>query len=85
MWQHGFGYSDLENRLLVGTGCIMRIASISKSLTMAVLAKLVEQGKINLGKLKFKYLKGSLFVLGKWRVFPMYISRISIKSASLLQ
>ena len=28
----------------------MRIASISKSLTMAVLAKLVEEGKVNLGK-----------------------------------
>ncbi len=28
VWQHGFGYADLENKLLAGTGCIMRIASI---------------------------------------------------------
>ena len=48
VWQHGFGYSDLENRLLAGTGCIMRIASISKPLTMAVLAKLWEEGKVDL-------------------------------------
>ena len=27
VWQHGFGYADLENRLLVGTGCIMRIGT----------------------------------------------------------
>ena len=34
----------------------MRIASISKSLTMAVLAKLVEEGKVNLGKDKTGFL-----------------------------
>ncbi len=28
VWQHGFGYADLENKLLAGTGCVMRIASI---------------------------------------------------------
>ena len=50
VWQHGFGYSDLENHLLTGTGCVMRIASISKSITMAVLAKLWEEGKIDLDK-----------------------------------
>ena len=50
VWQHGFGYSDLENHLLTGTGCVMRIASISKSITMAVLAKLWEEGKIDIDK-----------------------------------
>ena len=50
VWQHGFGYSDLENHLLTGTGCVMRIASISKSITMAVLAKLWGEGKIDLDK-----------------------------------
>jgi len=48
VWQHGFGYADLENNLLVGTGCIMRIASISKPLTMAVLGRLWEEGKVDL-------------------------------------
>jgi len=55
VWQHGFGYADLENRLLVGTGCIMRIASISKSITMAVLARLVEEGKVDLDSSVSKY------------------------------
>ena len=48
VWQHGFGYSDLENKQLVGTGCVMRIASISKPLTMAALARLWEEGKVDL-------------------------------------
>ena len=50
VWQHGFGYADLENHLLTGTACVMRIASISKSITMAVLAKLWEEGKLDLDK-----------------------------------
>jgi len=50
VWQHGFGYSDLENHLITGTGCVMRIASISKSITMAVLARLWQEGKIDLDK-----------------------------------
>merc|ERR1712098_560926 len=55
VWQHGFGYSDLENKLLVGTGCIMRIASISKCLTMAVVAKLWEEGSLDLEASITKY------------------------------
>jgi len=50
VWQHGFGYSDIENHLLTGTGCVMRIASISKTITMAVLAKLWQEGKVDLDK-----------------------------------
>jgi len=55
VWQHGIGYSDLENKLLAGTGCIMRIASISKPITMAVLAKLWEEGKVDLDSPLSKY------------------------------
>jgi len=55
VWQHGFGYSDLENKLLAGTGCVMRIASISKPITMAVLAKLWEDGKVDLDSPLSKY------------------------------
>jgi len=50
VWQHGFGYSDLENHLITGTGCVMRIASISKSITMAVLARLWQEGKLDIDK-----------------------------------
>lgn len=55
VWQHGFGYSDLENKLLAGTGCIMRVASISKPLTMAVLAKLWEEGRVDMEESVHKY------------------------------
>merc|ERR1719481_2474962 len=55
VWQHGFGYSDLENKLLAGTGCIMRIASISKPITMAAMAKLWEEGKVDLDSPLSKY------------------------------
>ena len=50
VWQHGFGYSDLENHMLTGTGCVMRIASISKTITMAVLARLWQEGRLDLDK-----------------------------------
>jgi serine beta-lactamase-like protein LACTB len=44
----GFGFSDVENRVLANPATIMRIASISKSLTMTVVAKLWEEGKLDL-------------------------------------
>jgi len=57
VWQHGFGYSDVENKLLAGTGCVMRIASISKPITMAALAKLYEEGRVDLDENVSKYVK----------------------------
>jgi serine beta-lactamase-like protein LACTB len=44
----GFGYADLENRLKMSPKAVLRIASISKSMTMGMLAKLMEEGKINI-------------------------------------
>jgi serine beta-lactamase-like protein LACTB len=44
----GFGFADLENRVLANPNTVMRIASISKSLTMMVVAKLWEEGKLDL-------------------------------------
>ena len=55
MWQHGFGYSDVENKLLAGTGCIMRIASISKSLTAAACLRLWQEGRLDLDAPVSKY------------------------------
>ncbi|XP_077993532.1 serine beta-lactamase-like protein LACTB, mitochondrial isoform X2 [Glandiceps talaboti] len=43
-----FGYSDVENRVKCKSETIMRIASISKPLTMVAVAKLWEDGKLNL-------------------------------------
>ncbi|KAK3917440.1 Serine beta-lactamase-like protein LACTB, mitochondrial [Frankliniella fusca] len=48
VWTEGFGYADVENGVPCTPKTVMRIASISKSLTMAALAKLWESGKIDL-------------------------------------
>lgn len=46
----GFGFANLENNVRMKPENIMRIASISKSMTMAMLAKLMEEGKIDIDK-----------------------------------
>ncbi|GBO02177.1 Serine beta-lactamase-like protein LACTB, mitochondrial, partial [Araneus ventricosus] len=46
----GFGYADVENRVMCSSDTVMRIASISKSITMAAVAKLWEQGKLDVDK-----------------------------------
>ncbi|XP_077591227.1 serine beta-lactamase-like protein LACTB, mitochondrial [Stigmatopora nigra] len=56
VWSEGFGYADLENRLLCGPETVMRIASISKSLTSAAAARLCEQGKLDLDAPVQKYI-----------------------------
>ena len=46
----GIGYADLENRLPCRPETVFRIASISKSITMAIVAKLWENGDLDLDK-----------------------------------
>ncbi|CAN7983856.1 unnamed protein product, partial [Ixodes hexagonus] len=46
----GFGYADVENRVPCGRHTLMRIGSISKPIAMMALAKLMEQGKVDLDK-----------------------------------
>ena len=48
--QVGFGYSDVENQVLALPNTVMRIASISKPITMAAAAKLMDQGKLDIDK-----------------------------------
>ncbi|XP_070536043.1 serine beta-lactamase-like protein LACTB, mitochondrial [Ptychodera flava] len=48
MWSTGIGFSDVENRVKCHSHTVMRIASISKSLTMVAVARLLEEGKLNL-------------------------------------
>ncbi|XP_072409203.1 serine beta-lactamase-like protein LACTB, mitochondrial isoform X1 [Chiloscyllium punctatum] len=47
VWSEGLGYADVENRVLCNPETVMRIASISKSLTMTAVAKLWEAGKLD--------------------------------------
>eukprot|EP00062_Callorhinchus_milii_P002466 gi/632938642/ref/XP_007905816.1/ PREDICTED: serine beta-lactamase-like protein LACTB, mitochondrial [Callorhinchus milii] len=55
VWAEGLGYADVENRVLCKPETVMRIASISKSLSMAAIAKLWEEGKLDLDAPVQKY------------------------------
>eukprot|EP00095_Tigriopus_kingsejongensis_P011445 maker-scaffold222_size251774-snap-gene-1.22 protein:Tk11445 transcript:maker-scaffold222_size251774-snap-gene-1.22-mRNA-1 annotation:"hypothetical protein BRAFLDRAFT_126051" len=50
VYKQGFGTADVENRVLASPQTSMRIASISKAMTMAAVAKLVEQDRLDLDK-----------------------------------
>ena len=48
IYSKGFGFADIENQIKVTPKTPFRIASITKTITGAVIMKLVEDGKINL-------------------------------------
>lgn len=52
----GFGYADVENQVKMRPDAVMRIASISKSMTMAMMGKIMEDGKIDIDLPIQKYL-----------------------------
>ena len=56
IWSQGFGYSNLKDSLeVIPSTTQFRIASISKSLTAAALAKLMDNGKLDLDKSIYTY------------------------------
>lgn len=56
IWSEGFGFADLEKKAPVTTSTRFRIGSVSKSVTAAGLALLVERGKLDLDAPVQKYL-----------------------------
>lgn len=48
VYAKGFGYADVENKILFTAQTVSRIGSISKTFTALAAMQLVEQGKINL-------------------------------------
>jgi len=48
VFQHGFGYADVENFVTMRPQTVMRIASISKAVTGVAVMRLVQQGKVDL-------------------------------------
>lgn len=48
VWSEAFGYSDVERRVPVTRTTLFRIGSVSKPLTAAAVARLVEAGKLDL-------------------------------------
>ncbi len=55
VWSEGFGFADLENNLKVTPATRFRIASVSKTITAAAMARLYEQGKLDLDAPVQKY------------------------------
>ncbi|MCO4822814.1 MAG: beta-lactamase family protein [Flavobacteriaceae bacterium] len=57
IWSEGFGYSNIEQKTKVNPSVTQfRIASISKSLTAAALAKLVDDGLLDLDESIYTYI-----------------------------
>ncbi|KAK0399519.1 hypothetical protein QR680_003090 [Steinernema hermaphroditum] len=56
-WTSGFGYSDVEQGVPCTGNTVMRIASISKPITAAIAARLIEQEKLNIDLPITHYLK----------------------------
>lgn len=57
LWSRGFGFANLEQGSKCQDTTVMRIASISKPMTMLLVAKLVEDGKLDLDEPIYTYLK----------------------------
>lgn len=55
VWSEAFGFADLENKVAVTQHTLFRVGSISKVLTVAGLARLYENGKIDLDAPVQKY------------------------------
>lgn len=66
IWVKGFGFSNLESGKKCNSETVMRIASISKSITMLLVAKLIEEGKLDLDKSIHEYLTEDRFPKKKW-------------------
>ena len=57
LWSEGFGYSNIDTKEKVSPSVTQfRIASISKSLTSAALAKLVDDGKLDFDESIYTYI-----------------------------
>lgn len=57
LWTKGFGLANVEQGSKCRDDTVMRIASISKPMTMLLVAKLVEDGKLDLDESIYTYLK----------------------------
>jgi serine beta-lactamase-like protein LACTB len=66
VWIQAFGETDIENNVKTRIDSVWRIASISKSLTTALIGKLIEKGLIDLEKSIHEYLSPRIFPIKQW-------------------
>jgi CubicO group peptidase (beta-lactamase class C family) len=50
IWEEAFGYADLDNQVKVTTASRFRVGSVSKSITSVALAKMMDEGKIDINQ-----------------------------------
>lgn len=67
VWVKGMGLSNVELGTKCRTDTVMRIASISKPITMLLVAKLIEDSKLDLDKSIHEYLTPQQFPVKKWK------------------
>lgn len=58
VWSEGFGYADVENRVPVTALTRFRVGSVSKPMTAAAIARLVEEGRLDLDAPVQRYVPG---------------------------
>lgn len=56
VWAECFGYADIQKKVPVASNTKFRIGSVSKPLTVAAIARLAEQGKMDLDSSALDYL-----------------------------
>ena len=61
VFSDGFGYADIENKVPATKNTPYNIASLTKPFAAAILIKLVEEGRLNLGDVMADILKKSVF------------------------
>jgi CubicO group peptidase (beta-lactamase class C family) len=72
VWYGGFGYADLDRKIIPGPTTTYHLASVTKTFGSIILMQLVEQGKVSLNDPVTKY---GINLAGRWGNDP----RIEVK------
>ena len=67
VYHEALGYIDIENKVMTHKDTHFRVGSISKSITSLLIAKLVEEGKLDWNKTINDYIPESKFPTKKWK------------------
>ncbi|XP_071847617.1 serine beta-lactamase-like protein LACTB, mitochondrial isoform X1 [Apostichopus japonicus] len=64
VWEEGFGYADVKNSVKMTADTLVRVGSISKMITTLAVAKLIDEGKLDIDRPIQEYLPN--FPVKKW-------------------
>ena len=66
VWAQGFGQIDIENNVKTTKDSVWRLASISKSLTSALVGRLIDEKLLDLNHSIYDYISRDVFPIKKW-------------------